>query len=385
MSTSAGRNAKAQSRKGAKRGRRAPGFALPRWAAAMVLVTALALVGCGGDGGVGEVEFRVPVTVEEVGVGDVEERIVATGTLRAPEVVSLTVETGGVLEIARDAGGRRLGEGDSVAAGQVVAEITGEDVRLAARSAATRQRYEATRSDLEATRSLFEQGLIPDNELRAAETALEEARLEFDRSRLSESRNRLTSPIAGVILRLARDAQGQPLASGQLVAPGLVVAQVAATSKLVAEVDVVGPDVARVCVDMLARVRHLAWDDRRFEGRVARLAPVMDATTRALRAEVEVDNPDRLLRPGMFVEVTVIGERRAGVPVVPREAVAERAGKRVVFVLRGQRVARRDVTLGLGDDATVEVKEGLEPGERIVTRGLETLTDGTRVRVAGAS
>ncbi len=63
---------------------------------------------------------------------------------------------------------------------------------------------------------------------------------------------------------------------------------------------------------------------------------------------------------------------------MPRRAVTERGGKRVVFVLQGQRVERREVTLGLGDDDTVEIREGVEAGERVVVRGLETLTDQTR-------
>jgi multidrug efflux pump subunit AcrA (membrane-fusion protein) len=86
----------------------------------------------------------------------------------------------------------------------------------------------------------------------------------------------------------------------------------------------------------------------------------------------------------MFVEVTMIAERRENVPVVPREAVTERGGRKVVFVLEGQRVERREVALGLGDDGIVEIRSGLEAGESIVVRGLETLTDGTRVRVSGA-
>jgi multidrug efflux pump subunit AcrA (membrane-fusion protein) len=87
----------------------------------------------------------------------------------------------------------------------------------------------------------------------------------------------------------------------------------------------------------------------------------------------------------MFVEVTMIAERREDVPVIPREALVERGGRRVVFVLRGQRVNRRDVVAGFGDDEIVEIRQGLEPGERIVVRGLETLTDGTRVQVSGSS
>ncbi len=68
--------------------------------------------------------------------------------------------------------------------------------------------------------------------------------------------------------------------------------------------------------------------------------------------------------------------------MVPREAVTERGGSRVVFVLNGQRVSRREVVLGLGDDDVVEIRQGLEPQESVVVRGLETLTDGTRVRVS---
>ena len=55
------------------------------------------------------------------------------------------------------------------------------------------------------------------------------------------------------------------------------------------------------------------------------------------------------------------------------------------FVLDGQRVEQRNVTLGLGDDDKVQAMDGVEPGERVVVRGLETLTDGTRVRIVDAS
>jgi multidrug efflux pump subunit AcrA (membrane-fusion protein) len=77
-------------------------------------------------------------------------------------------------------------------------------------------------------------------------------------------------------------------------------------------------------------------------------------------------------------------ERREDVPVVPRDALTEREGRKVLFVLEGQKVVRRDVVAGLGDDDVVEITHGVEAGERVVVRGLETLTDGTRVRVSGS-
>jgi RND family efflux transporter MFP subunit len=324
------------------------------------------------------------VTVATVETGSVEDRIVATGTLRARETVSLRAETGGQLEIARGPGGGRLSEGDRVRAGQTVAAIRGEEVRLAARTEATRQRYESAQHDYDSKQALFAEGLISAEALRPVETALAEAKIEWERSQLTEVRSQLVTPIDGVLLYLARDDRGLPLADGQLVTQGFVVAQVAPVDRLIADVDLVAGDVARVRGGMEARVRHPDAAAEGVVGRVARLAPAVDATTRTLRAEVAVDSGTGQLRPGMFVEVTIVAERRDGVPVAPREAVAERGGRKVVFVLNGQKVSRREVSLGLGDDRVIEIKDGVVPGEKIVVRGLETLSDGTSVRVSGA-
>jgi membrane fusion protein (multidrug efflux system) len=343
---------------------------------ALLALAAAATAGCAPPTADQEIEFRVPVFVREVGTGEVEDRVVATGTLRAVETVLLRADTAGALAIARGSSGRRLAEGDSVEAGQTIAEITGEEVRIAARSEATSQRYETVRRDYESKRELFEEGLV--------EAQLADAKIEWERSLLTESRSRLVTPISGVIIRLARDEQERPLADGQLVTQGSVVAQVSPTGELIADVDLVGADVDRVRVGMPARIRHHAWDDRTFEGSAIRLAPALDPLTRTLRAEVGVDNADRLLRPGMFVEVTLIAERRTDVTVVPREAVTERGGRKVVFVLRGQKVNRREVALGLGDDEIVEIRQGVEAGERVVVRGLETLTDDMRVSISGS-
>jgi membrane fusion protein (multidrug efflux system) len=343
------------------------------------------LAGCAPPTQEQEIELRVPVFVRSVGTDTVEERIVATGTLRAPETIALRADTAGALVVGVGNNGRRLAEGDRVQAEQAIAEITGEEVRLAARTEARTQRYEAALREYESKKQLFDDGLISDQEFRQATTALADARVELEQSQLTESRSRLVTPIPGVILRLARDEQGRPLADGQLVAQGYEVAQISPVGSLVAEVDLVGPDVARVREGLSARIRHHAWDAESFGGRVVRLAPTLDPTTRTLRAEVAVDNPQGKLRPGMFVEVTMIADRREDVTVVPRQALAERGGRKVVFVLNGQKVARREVVLGLGDDDIVEIRQGIEAGERIVVRGLETLTDGTRVQVSGSS
>ena len=345
------------------------------------------LSGCSSGSSVDEIDFLVPVTVTDVGTADVEDKITATGTLRATKIARLEVETGGFLEFLTNKSGSRYKEGDRVKAGDVIARITGEDVRLAARTEANYQRFLTAKDEYEATKKLFEEGFKSKSDLLTMQSSLEDARLEYERSLNAENRSLLATPIDGVILRLARDKdnQNQPLAVGQFVNPGFEVARIAPISVLIADVDLVGQDVAKVKEGLEARILHYAWENEVFPGRVVHLNPVIDPVTRALRAEVEVDNSQEKLRPGMFVEVIIIKEQRKAVPYVPRGSVTDRGGKWVVFALKGQRVAMKEVVLGLGDDSIVEIREGLSVGERVVTRGLETLTDQTRVRVTGTS
>jgi len=341
----------------------------------------LSTIACGPGREEEKLDFQIPVKVATVETGNVEDLLKLTGSLRVESSVSLAAESRGILRIARRSDGVPIAEGDSVKAGQLVAELVGEDVRVAARTEATRQRYLEAQSDLEAKKKLIKDGLITPVEVRAARSALEDAKLEYDRSRLSEQRSRLVSPVDGVILELARDSRGRRISAGQLLQAGEVVARIAPEGPLIADVDVLGPDIGRIAVGQQARVSSVAFPDEEFSGEVLRLAPEVDETTRTLRAEVEVKNEKGLLKPGLFVRVDVLIQRHENVPVISRSAVVERTGKRVVFVAKGQTVEQREVQTGLGDDASVEIVSGLKPGESIVVQGMETLADRSKIRV----
>ena len=352
------------------------------WAAVFVPVVLVAA--CAPPAGDTDVEFRIPVEATEVSTGTVEDLVSATGTLRTRELVSLSIETPGHLQIARDANGQRLAEGSEVTAGQTIVRVTGEDARLHARIESTKRSLDVALAQLTRQRELFEAKLVSEELVQQAERDYENALYEYERSSLNAAKATKTTPIDGTILRLARDSNGMPLADGQLVSAGFVVAEIAPLDELIADVDLVGPELARVRPGLSARIGHYAYPDASLTGEIVRLSPVLDPVRHTFRAEVAVANDTKLLRPGMFVEVIIVVEQRADVAVVPREAVTDRSGKNVVFLLDGQRVSRRDVRLGLGDDDQVQILDGLALGDRVVVRGLETLTDGTRVRVIGA-
>ena len=343
------------------------------------------LVGaCGETSSPPPVEFRIPVEVSDVMTDAVEDTIVTTGTLRPRESVVLTVETPGFLRLVRLESGERIAEGTHVEKNGLVAEITGEDARLAARLEATQRHLEASDEELNRRQQLFDRRLIAEEDLFRARATYEDALHNFETSKRTLEKTRITTPIAGVVLQLARDANNQPVADGQKVPQGFEVARIAPIDNLIADIDLVGPELARVRPGQPVRIEHYAFENTMITGKVLRLSPAMDATPHTFRAEVEVDNGDELLRPGMFIQATIVTDRHQDVAVVPRDAVTERAGRDVVFVIDGQRARRQEVSLGLGNDDWIEVVDGVSPGERVVIRGLETLTDEARVRVTGS-
>lgn len=321
-----------------------------------------------------ETEFRVPVTTAVVQTTTMVERLHAIGELRAAKTYTLSVKASGILEIA-DRAGTALAEGDKVSRGQLIAAVTGEEARLAVKRDAAVQKYETAKRNMKSADILLQKNLISISQHGQVKDTLADALLDYQISLNRETQNTLLSPIDGVLLRFSRDQDGLRLASGQMVEQGQSIAQIGAVGQLIADINLVSGDIPLVKDGMAAEVSSHIWRDKVFQGALLRLSPEVDPQTRTLGAEVLVDNDDGILRPGMFVEVTLIRQRKTGVPALPVSAVTERGGQTVVFVVSGQKVEQRHVVLGIRDADQVEVVQGVAPGESIVVQGLETLSD----------
>jgi RND family efflux transporter MFP subunit len=125
-----------------------------------------------------------------------------------------------------------------------------------------------------------------------------------------------------------------------------------------------------------------ALPGRVFTSKVARVSGALDPTTRTMLVEIDLPNADGVLRPGLYGRARIALERREHALVLPSGAVRVGDGGAQVFVVTGDVVHRKNVTLGLVDSQWTEITGGLDEGERVVADASATsLTDNTQVRV----
>ncbi len=174
------------------------------------------------------------------------------------------------------------------------------------------------------------------------------------------------SPIDGVVTSRA----GAP---GLFIQPGSAPApySVADLSTKWMNANVIESESSRLKIGQAVRVRVVAYPDRIFDGRVSAIGASVDATSHRFLVRSEINDPERLLRPGMFASFVIVVSNPTEAPALPKDgAVREGDGTMSAWVTTDRRhFTRRIVQIGLQQDGFDEIRSGLEPGELVVTDG----------------
>lgn len=268
-------------------------------------------------------------------------------------------------------------EGQAVRAGDVLARFRTIGLEPEALSAEARRRKAAT--DYERMQALLVEGAVSRNDVENAEVALRaaEAGAVQARKRLDEATVR--APVAGVIARRSVDA-------GDRVKDGDPLFQLVNTAELEFAAAVPSEFATRVRPGQDVALQATGVADGGLRGRVTRVNPTVDPATRQLTVYVAVRNTDGRLVGGLFASGRVVLREVRGAVAVPQAGVrAGENGAAYVWIVEGRKIARRDVTVGVADEAAglVEIVSGLAGGETVVVGPAEGLRPGQAVTVAG--
>lgn len=190
----------------------------------------------------------------------------------------------------------------------------------------------------------------------------------------------IRAPFAGYIAARNMDSGAYATASSASTSTfsvGILVLQDITTVRVL--VDVVEKDVSLVRIGQQAELRADAYPNRVFTGKVTRVVQALDRNTRTMRVEVDIPNPDRALKGGMFARV----ELAVGVHVkalqIPIDAVTRLETDQYVYVVQDGKARKAPVVLGIQSNGLIEILKGLAGTEPVIVSGKDLVTDGVKV------
>ncbi|MBN2020464.1 MAG: efflux RND transporter periplasmic adaptor subunit [Sedimentisphaerales bacterium] len=337
----------------------------------------------------------VPVEVETVTAGPIEQTIELTGWIKASQVVDVASKVAGRVESLEvvDANGNKqsVEEGLIVKKGQLLAVID-HDVYLAqlaaAKAAVEASTVELNEAEREENRMLvlYKSGSATEQakdkavtaaQLAAAALNAAKANLELARVNLQESE--VNSPIDGIVIAKHIDP-------GNMINPGNKIVTVADLTTVKVIAAVAEKYAGQIAVGTPAGLSVDAYPDRVFKSSVYSVYPALDEQTHTIQIEIRFDNEQKLLKPGMFAKVLLITNSKEDVVVIPKDVIlGGKIDKPYVYVVENaseeKKAHKRIVKIGFVQADKCEIIEGIKPGETLVVNGMQYLADGIDVEV----
>src|SRR2546422_854617 len=215
-------------------------------------------------------------------------------------------------------------------------------------------------------------------QVSVSQAEIEQAAASLQSAQLAQDSATIRAPWAGIVVSRSLDPGAYVTTSG-----GTPILSIADLDNVAVLVNVTEADMGALRRGAKAEIGVDAFPNRTFHGTVARIAGGVDPDSRTVQVEVELDNSDHALRPGMYARVRLAGATRHAF-VVPLSALVIVGGQQFVWVVADGKVSQRAVTIGTTTASVVEITSGVKPGETIVFRGTEQVREGGAVRTAPA-
>jgi membrane fusion protein, multidrug efflux system len=308
----------------------------------------------------------VPVETAVAAAGRAATLVRATGSLRSSDSVVVSPEFAGRVN------GVLFEQGLAVEAGTPLVTLAPET--LQAEVAKADAALALARENFQRSESLSRRGATAAQALDEARANLRTAEAELELARVRLDYATIRAPFAGVVGL-------KEISVGRYVEPGDELVSLERIDPLDLDFRLSERWLSKLSPGDTVAVTVDALPGRRFEGRVAALAPQVDVNGRAVQLRATVPNPDRSLRPGLFARIEVELDARPDAVLVPEAAVVLQEGGPVVYRVADGKALLTPVATGVRRDGRVEVTRGLAPGDTVVVSGHVRLRDQAQVEV----
>ncbi len=311
----------------------------------------------------------VPVETTTPSHSDINATYSATASIASDIDAPVTARVAGqVVELLVE-------EGDRVKAGQILARLDGERLRLEMLSA--KANLERAEKEYQRNRDLHERGLVSASMFEGLKYDLDSLQATYDLKRLTFDYSRIRAPISGVV-------SSREIKPGENLTVGQVAYRITETSELLAYLQIPQTELAKFDVGHTATVSVASMPGTRFVAEIIRISPTIDIDTGTFRATALIDNKEGNLAPGMFGRFTIAYEKHEGVMTIPAAALLDEDDETSVYVVQDGEVSRRQIEVGIEEDGQLEILNGLQDDDQVVVFGHSGLRNGSKVLAKAA-
>jgi membrane fusion protein (multidrug efflux system) len=294
------------------------------------------------------------------------EDIRSIGTLQSDESVQITSEIAGrITEIA-------LSEGAPVAAGAAMVKL---DTALAVAEVDDAQsRYNLAEGNLQRANSLARSGNVTERARDEATSNAETTRAALELAKVRLSKHTIVAPFSGI-------AGIRKVSPGAYITAGQPIVNLEKIDTL--KIDFKLPEIflEQAKTGQTIEIAVDALPGRTFTGTIYAIDPHLDVNGRALSIRARLENPQLILRPGLFARIRVKGQTKRNVLVIPEAAIVPRGQDKIVFRIENGQAMEAKVTVGGRNNGLVEILDGLSADTTVVTAGQQMLKNGSRVEI----
>ena len=337
----------------------------------LVVLTALIMSACesaeeAGEDDAGEEVAAIPVETISPVRGDIDALYSGTAPIEAFADATVIAKVGGeIREILVE-------EGDDVARGQVLARLDGDRLRLEKNQAEANLRK--LQRDFQRNVDLKDKGLISAGDFEKIQYEMEALQATFDLAALELDYTEIKAPIDGVISE-------RFVKIGNTIDVNAPTFQVTSLEPLISYLHIPEREYRRIDPDQAASIEIDALAGVSFDAVVARVSPVVDPATGTFKITIEVSDPSRRLKPGMFGRINIVYDSREMALQIPRSAIIEESGESAVFIVADYTAEKRIIRTGYSEAGNVEILEGLTDDDEVVIVGQLNLKTGSKVSV----
>jgi membrane fusion protein, multidrug efflux system len=342
-----------------------------------VIAVAIVFASCDNRSQSEGTELAVPVSVEDIKLQSIRQFVSTTGTVKASQDVELNSEMAGNYYLQNNpATGRPFKLGDRVRAGQVIIRLENEEYENNIAIEAVQLNLEISEQEYNKQKSLYEKGGVTLYELRNSEVSKTNAKYNYEGALIQLAKMNITAPFSGIIVELPYYTKGTRIASGSPMVTLM------SYNQMYMEINLPEKNIADMKTGQEVLVTNYTLPDDTLIGKVTELSPAISMETRTFTGTVEIANPELKFRPGMFVKADIIVDEKDSTVVIPKDIILSGGrGKYVYIVGRNSAADDRYITTGIENQDFVEVLEGLEPNDRLIVKGFETLRDDSKVKI----